>query len=357
MRSYCAVFAAILLTILGVCGQTVADQNESYYDLDPDNVKTKVSQAEYTETKTDSACPCECAEACCCEPVWRLRTNALAMKLSNPNNAVLVTNSFTPGGAQLLNASEFGFRYEGGWEIDLDRKLDDQWDVEARFFRVDGFSANCAGVLSPIGSVVQYVTPLGNTNYPVTTAASYGSQLTNVELNAHRTINDYWSFVAGFRYLSLYESGMTLMRDIGPGLEQSNHSIRATNDLYGFQLGADANFIRRNRLSVDGLLRAGVFGNGATSSVDITHAQSSLHYACNAFGTHTAFVGELGLMANYKFNQHVSLRGGYQMLWLEGVAQASDQVAVSDPYHSWAEMSFKSSPFYDGFVLGLEFVR
>ena len=36
-----------------------------------------------------------------------------------------------------------------------------------------------------------------------------------------------------------------------------------TNNLYGFQIGADGKLLERGRFSIDGLVKAGIFDNNA----------------------------------------------------------------------------------------------
>jgi len=43
-----------------------------------------------------------------------------------------------------------------------------------------------------------------------------------------------------------------------------------------------------------------------------------------------SFVGEIGLMLDYRFSRFFSARAGYELLWLYGVALAPDQGAVTD---------------------------
>jgi len=66
-------------------------------------------------------------------------------------------------------------------------------------------------------------------------------------------------------------------------------------------------------------------------------------------------VGELGLNAVYQVNEHFSLMAGYQLAWIEGVALASEQIAVSDPFAGIGGIDITGSPFYHGFTAAAEF--
>ena len=61
----------------------------------------------------------------------------------------------------------------------------------------------------------------------------------------------------------------------------------------------------------------------------------------------TAFAGDVNLTAAYQLTKHVALHGGYQMLWIQGVAVAGDQpVAIDFTDHSG--MASNGGVFYHG---------
>jgi hypothetical protein len=121
------------------------------------------------------------------------------------------------------------------------------------------------------------------------------------------------------------------------------------------------NLWSRGRVSVEGLFKAGIYGDHATNRAHIALADTAFSADSYASAGGVAFAGEMSITGAYRFTEHLSLRAGYQLLWLEGVAQASDQVAASNPYPatgpSAATVAFQGSPHYDGAFLGLELAR
>jgi hypothetical protein len=70
----------------------------------------------------------------------------------------------------------------------------------------------------------------------------------------------------------------------------------------------------------------------------------------------TAFLGEIGLTGDCRLTSGWSLRGGYRLLWIDGVALATDQVAASDfVFHRG--MAPHGGAFYHGAFAGLQYVR
>jgi hypothetical protein len=70
----------------------------------------------------------------------------------------------------------------------------------------------------------------------------------------------------------------------------------------------------------------------------------------------TAFVGELALTGSYVINDRWSARAGYQVLWVDGVALAPDQIAVSNVATGASTLDVGGDPIYHGFTLAAEYV-
>ena len=67
-----------------------------------------------------------------------------------------------------------------------------------------------------------------------------------------------------------------------------------------------------------------------------------------------AFVGELGLTGAYAINDRWTVRGGYQAIWVDGVALAPDQIAASNVATGAATLDTSGHPIYHGFTLAAE---
>lgn len=296
----------------------------------------------------------ECSSCCGCGPRWTVQAGTIFLQRSQPNNAVLVTDSFFPGGTVLVDAAQFDFDVQVGAEASVVRHdvFGTRWGVEGRCFGVDSWNTAVGPIASPGGGVVQYATPIGNVAFPANLSASYDSELQSVELNARRQVGGWLQLIAGFRYVEVDERGLTLLQDIGPGLNLATAANGAVNHLWGFQIGADTVLWSRNRLDVEGIIKAGIFGNHAQNSAVLTQTVVPGAFSSTADTGHTSFVGELGLSALYRFTERLSVRATYQMLWLEGIAQASDQIAVSDPFLGVATVDTSGSAFYHGVFVG-----
>ena len=230
------------------------------------------------------------------------------------------------------------------------------WDLEARYFRVDGWEARQPTAYAPNGMWSQYAEPIGGAG-AVAYSSVYQSDLDGFELNLRRPVGCGWlTVLGGFRFVELDERGFAFIRDMRPGGALQRHRVTAINDLYGFQLGADACLFQRGCFHVDTLVRAGVYGNQVANSVRIRTPRAPT-LATRAEGHRTSFLGELGLTGTCQLIDCMALTAGYRITWLDEVALASDQLAVSNPLAGTAAIDTSGSPYYHGVVISLEYCR
>jgi hypothetical protein len=65
------------------------------------------------------------------------------------------------------------------------------------------------------------------------------------------------------------------------------------------------------------------------------------------------FVGEIGVTGAYQWTEHLAIRGGYQLLWIQGVAVASDQIPVVDVF-AQTGLNTNGNVFYHGALMSLD---
>ena len=72
------------------------------------------------------------------------------------------------------------------------------------------------------------------------------------------------TMLAGFRWVNLRENlaGSIGTAHLSPG-NRLFWNTTTTNNLYGFQIGAEGKIFERGRFSIDGLVKVGIFDNNA----------------------------------------------------------------------------------------------
>ena len=83
-------------------------------------------------------------------------------------------------------------------------------------------------------------------------------------------------------------------------------------------------------------------------------------YESGASTNHAAFVGEGGLQCKYQVTSGITLKLGYEVLWLSGVATAPGQIRetyiLSSPTRVDTHgVSSNSNVLFHGVIAGLEF--
>ena len=183
----------------------------------------------------------------------------------------------------------------------------------------------------------------------------YQTQLFGSELNLREASNEveWLTWLAGFRWLQVSE---TLEIRPGPGSFDSFLKYATSNCLVGGQVGADTRlWSDGGPFSLDGIFKAGVFGNVASNEFTDIKKFAPPVRANDNLGA-VSFVGEIGITGVYRWTDHVALRGGYELLWVQGVAVAGDQPdATHIATHNGIDGH--SGIFFQGVVIGLEFTR
>ena len=71
-------------------------------------------------------------------------------------------------------------------------------------------------------------------------------------------------------------------------------------------------------------MKIGLFDNNAEQSTGVSLAK--VVYPSTATANHAAFVGEAGLQLKYQVTTGLTVKAGYEVLWLDGIALAPGQI-------------------------------
>ncbi|HWA98837.1 MAG TPA: BBP7 family outer membrane beta-barrel protein [Pirellulales bacterium] len=341
------------------CGLST-DVDEAAYENADASETTADELAPPAPFQAGACCPRQsnCFQQCCrpCQPCWTVRVGTMFLDRSRPSGSTILTTRRIAGGPELLNANQLQANAGWGYDISAIRRnvfgLDRS--IEVRYFGIYGFNSTFGSAVAPAGTSIQYIVPLGNIVFPEIVSASFSSQLQSFELNTWRPTTRFMYPFAGFRYLDLTER-LTTTHNIGPGLNNAVNTVSAFNTLFGGQLGVDGLLYQRRRLTLSGVAKGGVYGVSASNSAVLTQALGPTFQSAANQGN-AAFVAEMGWTAQYQLNRRWSLRGTYELLWLDGVALATDQVAASNPAFGAATVT-TNTVFYHGMFLGAEYRR
>ncbi len=176
------------------------------------------------------------------------------------------------------------------------------------------------------------------------------------------------SWLIGVRYFELQDhlqfySYANRDLDDPPGEETGGdalYRLKTRNYMTGAQLGGDAwvCLLPGWRVGVDS--KAGIFGNNVKVNTTMTGHDIYDNFIGfippEALGKDkVSFIGELQFLMTWQIGHNLTLRGGYQMLFVDGVAIAMDNFNPTITGRI-PRMSDGGSLFYDGFTAGAEWM-
>ena len=285
-----------------------------------------------------------------------------------------------------FNSSDFNQGWAPGLRVNTDYQINSTDDLLLSFFYIGTWdSSKSVGPDDPLnwlemkapGSFFQ------TQDFPYQSMTwDYSTQLYNAELNAQKKVSDRVTALAGFRWLQLRENlqGTIPPADIfQPDWKLVNpdlfHVLENTSDtpapayppfwntstinnLYGFQVGVDGKIFEYRHFSINGMIKGGAYLNHASELTGVSLAKTV--YESGASANQAAFVGEGGLQCKYQVTSALTLKLGYEVLWLAGIATAPGQIRetyiTSSPTGVYThDVNAGSNVLFHGITAGLEF--
>ena len=197
-------------------------------------------------------------------------------------------------------------------------------------------------------------------------SGSIESSFDSVELSFRRgwmDPNTGWqgNLLVGIRHITLSE-----MFSFKAGADASNLSFTydsdVVNSITGAQFGAD--FWKKSSNGIEFGIGAKVGAYGNRMKVDSAYAGSAINPGYSPAVQNdddVAFVFEANAMLNWAVNQNVTVRAGYQIVYIDGLALGSEQFSESPPFVSTGttgNSGFTSNGdlLYRGFSVGMEWM-
>jgi hypothetical protein len=305
--------------------------------------------------------PCRVLDPLGADPLWSGRTEGLLLWRSNPQSVPLFEPLDGLGGLGGLNAADFTSGMAAGPRFTVFRHTPDLGAIEFNYLRVQSFTAH-ESLPETAGGYLE--TPAGifccPSEIPVdAVTGGFSSALQSFEVNRRFPTEGRWQWLTGFRWVQWSEE-MGLETSYFRGQLTDSYASRTFNDLYGWQVGADSILWGfGGPLRLEGIGKAGVFYNQATqtstTTVGATLPPTSLSVATEV--ARTAFVGEVGVTSVYDITDWLSVRAGYVIFWLGGLATAPNQfdaqvLCPGQPILGATDTG--GSVFVQGLTLGLE---
>jgi hypothetical protein len=297
-------------------------------------------------------CGVSCVSDCfCCCDQWTIVAETMFLRRSDAGAGALFRDQNT--GDVVVGRDNLEFDHVAVPRLQLIRQYASCWGWDINFFGTDAWDSTTTfgGDISPVleGPGITF----GSTAPGTVFRADYGTELYSLEANLRHRCHECVTFLAGFRWMELGDTLHTY--SIAPTFTDF-YTLDTTNHLYGFQIGADATLYQSSdRFRIDSIVRAGIMGNHIdyTASAPVLGVPGTTsHLFTEESGT--AFVGELGVRAVYGLTSTLSVFGGYQALWLDGVALAPDQLDTTSLVTPIGASIDTGTVFFHGATVGLQ---
>jgi hypothetical protein len=286
-------------------------------------------------------------------PYWYASANALFLRREQIKNTLIVVDDGGGLGTPVLSTGAFDFgSYSTGTEFTLGYQLDETVALEMSYFGLQEW--NSSAVASGNNSLsLPGLFALTTADYLFAdhVDAHYESKVHNAEFNYKQTMYGL-TFLGGFRYFHVGEEINLRFRDNDSGT--SDFNVSALNNLYGGQMGVGWTECF-GPLTLEVLGKAGVYGNQASVRQNVRDLNNTVQLRdIKASSSRAAFVGEVGFNTVWQVTQWLAFRGGYRVLWLDGIATAPANIDLTDGPNAATEILDRSSILVHGAHVGAE---
>jgi hypothetical protein len=162
---------------------------------------------------------------------------------------------------------------------------------------------------------------------------------------------DWLGYSAGLRFLNVQDVlEESVVRSNFP--PDNVWRTDANNFLIGLQGGMDVTLWQQTeRFRANVGVKFGVYNNYATQLSQTTVGGLSILGASDDLA---AYVGELDFTASWKLSPHLAVRGGYQLMWIDNLALASQQLEDVSPPTNSVNIDTQGRIFAHGATVGVE---
>jgi hypothetical protein len=280
-------------------------------------------------------------------PSWTARVGAVYLHRARPDDQALIVPTAGPG--LIASGGDFDLDWEAAPDVSLIHRTEDGNFWEMRYFGFLDWDSSTVGY-GAVGNVrIGSFSNFGATNL----TGDYGTKMHNFEINVRNPRSDRFTLIGGFRYIELTD---TLNYDITFPAFTANYNWHEDNQLYGAQIGGDFDLWRLNEMvTVNAIFKGGVFGNHMNNDFTLRPSTGGV-FDNGGENNDVALVGEIGVTGAIQFTDHIALRSGYQMMWLDGLALASDNMARATRISSQAGIDEDGHLFIHGGTVSLDFM-
>lgn len=272
-------------------------------------------------------------------------------------------------GPVVLSTADLEPEFDAGTRITVGRRIFGCYRLEGTYWGSFQWRDDAAAVSTNAGGVGNLSTLLsggfGNAAVPGLDANSFvsiqsGTQMNNGEINLL-----YWidmppgpfdvSLLVGGRYLDVRDQFNLVAIN---AVQENRLQVNTQNRMSFVQIGLASDWLVSSRFWYNFTLKGGIGNNDTNLVSDYTVTAGGVPGAPNNFQrsqNRTVWLGDLSLVANFQITPWLVARVGYQALFLNGLAVASDNIQTSNPLltNGPVQLNDASNGVFHGPLIGI----
>ncbi len=268
-----------------------------------------------------------------CAPRWADVTVDATFFMFEPGNSSTVLTSQGGANNPVLSTDSYDFTNQGGVRMSLNRTFMPGSYLEFSYLGIGNWASSQSvmgngDLYSPFSG---FGTNPAGTGYAETDQGSLqifstSNRFDSFELNMRRfftSANCWWqsSWWVGMRYVRVDDDAV--YNTLGQSGDLA-YTIDADNDLFGAQFGMDTALRLTTRWTLSMFGEIGVYGNRATQDSTIAINNAATVVQETAASRRASMVLEAGFLSTFKIVPRGTLRAGYQIVYIDGIALGSD---------------------------------
>jgi hypothetical protein len=292
-------------------------------------------------------------------PTWYVEAEAMWLDRDQPRETRLAEdqNGLGPIGQRptLLTSNALDYHTSWGPRLTLGHWLDDCRRCELTYYGLQHWqqAEELISTQQPFNISFPFDTPVDSNFDGAQRLRVVGSSdLNNLEWNWLNDNTCAWAVpFHGLRYFAFHdEIALSLFEADGRiGL----YDVDTDNHLLGYQVGALVDRRVSEVLAWNVQAKAGAFVNFARQSTFLSAEQSAIIYRdVTVRDEELAFVGDLSFNVECQLTRCLALTVGYQLLWVDGLALAPEQLDFTTEPHSGAGIEDDGDLFFHGGYVG-----
>ena len=281
----------------------------------------------------EKCCPASCEPVCCPSSGYWLKTEVLFLNRDADYSHDYDIGDL--GGDVVLKGSDADLDWGTGIRITAGLGQWRDWDIEASYLGIfdwngsDSVSDIVGENLDPADEIIGFFGGATTFTASAKFKIDYDSEFHSVELNAFQDLAcmDNTEFMWGLRYGNLSEHFEFITYDSIPAgpADIGRFKARTRNELLGGQIGLRHTMKLNDKWEVQAFGKAGLYLNFAEMSNNLNDPQGAIYRRYSDSKDDSAAIYELGVNATYKHNECLSFGGGYNFMWMSGLALANEQ--------------------------------